>query len=64
VVSEITEECKREIDNTNAMFKMSLTTYQNTISNIQGELKRRPNVLNIPPFQTASNPTVDELKIF
>jgi hypothetical protein len=54
-VSKITEECKREIDNTKEMFEISLATYENTISNLQEELKRRPKVLNIPPLQTASN---------
>jgi len=61
-VSGITEECKREIDNTKAMFEMSLATYKNTISNLQEYLKRRSNVLNIPPLQIASNPTTDEFK--
>jgi hypothetical protein len=34
-VSEITKECNREVDNTKAMFEMTLSTYENTISNIQ-----------------------------
>jgi len=61
-VSEITKECKREIDNTKEMVEMSLATYESTTSNIQEELKRRPKVLNIPPLKTASNLVVGELK--
>jgi hypothetical protein len=61
-VPKITNECKREIDNTKAMFEMSLPRYENTISNLQEELKRRLDVLNIPPLQTASNLVVDESK--
>jgi cell fate (sporulation/competence/biofilm development) regulator YmcA (YheA/YmcA/DUF963 family) len=39
-----------------------LATYTRTISNLEKELKRRPQVLKIPPLNIASNPEVDVLK--
>jgi hypothetical protein len=61
-LSNITEECKREIDDTRENFEMSLTTYERTIPNLQEELKSKPKFLKIPPFQSPSNPEVAELK--
>jgi hypothetical protein len=49
------------IDILKAMFEDSKDKYENTIRKLEEELRRRPEVLDIPPLQTVSTLVVDEL---
>ena len=62
-LSRMSDEGMREIDELHAKLKKFQATYDEKISEIEEELRRRPKVLNIPPLENSNTSEAKTVKL-